>query len=132
MIDIEPQVFDRIYRRVKAQFPNVKMESITNLSPTTFPYVGLEQADSFAHKSSRSSSSNENYSEVVFEVNVFAIGDARKSQVKKILSVIDDEFNSIGFTRYNATPIPLGDGKTFRMFSRYRAVVSKENTIYKR
>ena len=134
MIDIESQIFTAQYNRLNEVFEgqNLTIESLTNLYPTTFPYVSIEMTDNFSFLSTRTNSSNENYAEIVFEVNVFTDGSKKKQDGKKIFNEVDATFNEYGFTRYSFNPILLNNGSILRMFGRYRAVVSKDNIIFKR
>jgi len=53
-------------------------------------------------------------------------------EAKAILAAVDEVLNGLGFTRLTKTPINLDDATKYRVFARYRAVVSTDKTIYRR
>jgi hypothetical protein len=70
----------------------------------------------------------------MYEVNVYSNKKSgKKSECKKIISIIDEEMSALGFTRIMLQPIPnMDDATKYRMTARYRAVVSKDKVIYRR
>lgn len=133
MIDIENEVFTRIKTALTEQFPNISVESVTNYSPSKFPFVCIEETDNYSYVSTRDTGSNENHAVVVFEVNAYSNKAARrKSECKAIIADVDKVMLGLGFTRNTKTPINLDDATKYRIFARYTAVVSKTDTIYRR
>ena len=133
MIDIENQVYTEIYNKVTASFPNAKIESTLNLTPSEFPCVCVEEISNTSLESSIDSASNENHATVTYEVNIFsnkAVG--RKSEAKEILNLIDTMLLSYGFIRLSKEPVSLSEGTMYRIIVRYRAVVSKDHTLFRR
>ena len=103
-------------------------------SPPAFPAVSLVEMDNTQHTSTQTSSEMENHADVMYEVNVYSnkkVG--KKSECKKIIALIDKEMTAMGFTRTMLQPIPnMDDATIYRMVARYKAIVSKENVIYRR
>ena len=131
MIDIEVQVYNEIATRLRTEFPGIYLSGDLNLNPASFPCAYIEQADNSALTTTRDTSSNENHVSVMFEVNAFsnkAIG--RKSEVKAIMSVVDETFNNMGFTRQTLLPMPYEE--YYRMVGRWVAIADKNHTIYRR
>lgn len=133
MIDIENEIFTAISKAVLAKFPKAKMSPETILSPSVFPCVCAEEADNYAVTSTQDSGSNENHANVMYEVNIYSnkVG-GKKAECKTILKIIDGVFSNFGFTRTGMNPIPMNDPTKYRLFARYKAVVSKNKTIYRR
>lgn len=133
MIDIENEVFTSISKAVLTEFPNAKMSPETILSPSVFPCVCAEEADNYAVTSTQDSGSNENHVNVMYEINIYSnkVG-GKKAECKAILKIIDDVFFDFGFTRTGMNPIPINDPTKYRLFARYKAVVSQNKTIYRR
>ena len=133
MIDIENEIFTAISKAVLAKFPKAKMSPETILSPSVFPCVCAEEADNYAVTSTQDSGSNENHANVMYEVNIYSnkVG-GKKVECKAILKIIDGVFSDFGFTRTGMNPIPMNDPTKYRLFARYKAVVSKNKTIYRR
>lgn len=134
MIDIENEVFDRVAKRVREQFPNIFMTGEYVSSPSSFPAASLMEMDNSILESTVDSGSNENHSNVMFEVNVYSNKTTgKKSECKKIIALIDEEMTAMGFVRSTLTPVPNEyDSTIYRMVARYRAVVSTDHKIYRR
>ena len=133
MIDIENQVFTEIYNLVTASYPNAKIESTLNLNPSEFPCVCVEEISNTTLESTIDSTSNENHATVTYEVNIFTnktVG--KKSDAKDILNLIDTLMIGFGFVRISKEPVALSEGTKYRIVTRYRAVVSKNQTLYRR
>lgn len=134
MIDIENEVFDRIAKRVREQFPNIFMVGEYVKSPPSFPAVSLMEMDNSALESTVDSGSNENHANVMYEVNVYSNKTAgKKSECKEIVALIDMEMSAMGFVRSTLTPVPNEyDSTIYRMVGRYRAAVSSDYKIFRR
>lgn len=133
MIDIENEIFTAISEAILSKFPKVKMSPETILSPSVFPCVCAEEADNYAVTSTQDSGSNENHVNVMYEVNIYSnkVG-GKKAECKAILKIIDGVFSDFGFTRTGMNPIPMNDPTKYRLFVRYKAVISQNKTIYRR
>lgn len=133
MIDIESSVFTTVATALRERFPGIAVESVTTYSPSRFPYVCIEETDNYSLLATRDTASNENHATVVYEVNVYSNrANGKKAEAKAILAAIDSILNGLGFTRLTKTPINLDDATKYRVFARYRAVVSTDKTIYRR
>ena len=134
MIDIESQVFDRVVKRVREQFPDIFMTGEYVSSPPSFPASSLVEMDNSTRESTIDSGSNENHANVMYEVNVYSNKTTgKKSECKAIIALIDKEMTAMGFVRVSLTPVPNEyDSTIFRMVGRYRAAVSADNKIYRR
>ena len=134
MIDIENEVFDRVAKRVREQFPNIFMTGEYVKSPPSFPVASLVEMDNACRESTSDSGSNENHANVMYEVNVYSNKTTgKKTECKSIIALIDKEMVDMGFVRYTLTPVPNEyDSTIYRMVSRYRAAVSSDYKIYRR
>ena len=134
MIDIESQVFDRVAKRVREQFPDIFMAGEYVSSPASFPAASFVEMDNAARESTVDSGSNENHANVMYEVNVYSnktVG--KKSECKQIMALIDAEMTAMGFVRSTLTPVPNEyDSTIYRMVGRYKAAVSSDHKIYRR
>jgi hypothetical protein len=102
-------------------------------TPSSFPCVTIVEADNYAVKSTQDSGCNENHANLMYEVNVYSNrASGRKSECKEILAVIDDMLLGLGFTRTMKNPVSMDDATIYRVISRYTAIVSKNQTIYRR
>lgn len=134
MIDIENQVFDRVVKRVRKQFPNIFMVGEYVKSPSSFPAVSFMEMENTLTESTVDSGSNENHVNVMYEANVYSNKTTgKKSECKEIIALIDAEMLAMGFVRSTLTPVPNEyDSTIYRMVGRYRATVSADHKIFRR
>ena len=133
MIDIEPEVFDDVSKAVRNEYPNVYMTGEYVRVPPSFPCVSLIEADNQIYRNTRDSGHIENHVQVIYEVNVYSNKTKwKKTECKAIISLIDSRMESLGFTRTILTPVPNAQDGIYRMVGRYRAIVSRDKTIYRR
>ena len=133
MADIEDEVFTRVKKALTNKFPQVTVEGVTDYSPSKFPFVCIEEADSYSYLQTRDSGGNETHTVVVYEVNAYSNKSARKkSECKNLIAAVDDVMLQLGFTRNTNTPLNSDVATRYRIFARYTAVVSKSGIIYRR
>lgn len=134
MIDIENEIFNEVSEKVRAEFPNIFMTGEYVKSPSSFPCVSLVEVDNATFRNTQTTEGKENHAAVVYELNVYSNKTkGKKAECKEIAAFIDDLMMGLNFTRTMLEPVPNQDGATiYRMLGRYRAVVSKNKTIYRR
>ena len=134
MIDIESEVFSRVKAAVTKEIPGVNMVSESANIVKKFPCVFLYESDNYAYETTATTSESENHAELMYTVEVYSNKTGlKKSECKKIMAIIDREFANMGFIRISMQPIPnQPDGALYRIVARYRAVASKDKTIYRR
>ena len=134
MIDIESQVFNRISTPLRAKYTNPKIfitgEPEKVLS--TYPAVTIVEMENSTYEKTLDSSSKENHANLMYEINVYSnLKTGKKAQCKQIRSEIDEIMILLGFKRITSNPISnLDDSTIYRIVSRYRAIVSTDETIY--
>lgn len=134
MIDIENELFDEVSEKVRAEFPNIFMTGEYVKSPSSFPCVSLIEIDNGTFRNTQSTESRENHVSVMYELNVYSNKTkGKKAECKAIAAFIDEILMRLNFTRIMLEPVPNQDEATiYRMLGRYRAVVSRNKTIYRR
>ena len=134
MIDVESEIFTIISTAVRAKYPKIYMTGEYLKSPPSFPCVSLIETDNQIYRNTRDSGNIENHVQVLYEVNVYSNKTSgKKSECKAIIALIDSEMESLGFTRTLMNPVPNeADATIYRMVARYRAIISKNKTIYRR
>lgn len=134
MIDVENEIFTIISTAVRAKYPKIYMTGEYLKSPPSFPCVSLIETDNQIYRNTRDSGSIENHVQVLYEVNVYSNKTSgKKSECKAIIALIDSEMELLGFTRTLMNPVPNeADATIYRMVARYRAIISKNKTIYRR
>lgn len=134
MIDIEKEVFAYVSKALREKYSKIYVTGEYIKVPPSFPCVFLIEADNQVYRNTRTTSSNENHVQVVYEADVFSKKTSgRKSECREILALIDEKMMELGFTRTLLTPVPNEEDATvYRLTARYRAIVSKEKVIYRR
>lgn len=134
MIDVEDEIFGEISAKVYEKYPDLFMTSEYVESPASFPCASLVEMDNAVLRDSQTASGRENHASVMYELNVYsnkAVG--KKAECKEIIAFIDEILMGLNFTRMMLEPIPnWNDATVYRMLGRYRAVISKDKTIYRR
>ena len=132
MVDIENIIINRIDKVLAAAgFKDILGSTYQDL-PAEFPWVFMEQSDSYEDITYHKSSRENNYDSVTFEVDIYSNKkSASKAECKKILSIIDAEMVSLGFSRTVAQPMrPTSEMYKARLFARYRGTVDANKYIY--
>lgn len=115
-------------------YPKIYMTGEYVKSPPSFPCVSLIETDNQVYRNTRDSGCIENHAQVLYEVNVYSNKTSgKKTECKAIIALIDSKMEALGFTRTLMNPVPNEEDATvYRMVARYRAIVSKNKTIYRR
>lgn len=133
MIDVENEIFTKIATELRNQFSGINIYGEEVRTPSLFPCVSIVEADNYTVKSTQDSGNNENHANLMYEVNVYSNKTSgKKSECKEIIFVIDEILLGLGFTRTMKNPISMDDATVYRMVTRYTAIVSKNQTIYRR
>ena len=134
MINVESDVFNIVSIAIKTVYPDLYISGEYVKSPPKFPAVSLVEVDNSAYTRTQTDSNVENHAELLYEVNVYSNKKSgKKSECKEIAALIDNELAALGFSRTMLQPIPnMDDATIYRMTGRYRAVASKDNTIFRR
>ena len=134
MIDAEQEIFSEISAKVRAKYPKIFMTGEYVSAPSSFPCVSLVEIDNATFRNSQTQSGQENHSAVTYELNVYSNKKTgKKAECKEIAAFIDRLLMERNFTRMLLEPIPnTQDATIYRMLGRYRAVIDKNHTIYRR
>lgn len=134
MIDVENQIFSAVASVVREKYPSIFMTGEYVMSPPSFPCVSLVEIDNAVYRNSSTNTVEENHAAVTYEVNVYSNkSTGKKAECKAIIALIDTQLANMGFTRTMLEPVlNVDEANIYRMLGRYRAVVSKEHTIFRR
>ena len=134
MIDIESEVFGTVANKLREAFPKLAISGEYVRAPSVFPHVSLIEMDNVALGRTQTSSCNENHAVLMYEANVYSNKrTGKKTECRAIAAALDEAMQSIGFTRSTFMAIPnMNDSTVYRIVARYKAVVSKDKTIYRR
>lgn len=130
MIDIEADVFNRVYESVAPLVPQGCFKSVYVPNPPKFPFATLMEMDNFTDKANRSSALDEEYAVVTYEANVYATD---KLDCRNVMNALDTEMLRLGFHRLSMQYVPnLADSTIFRYTSRYQATTDRNKVIYRK
>lgn len=117
MIDIESKVVNRV---IDAIGNRAEVSSIYVNSPSSFPYISIIESDNYM---SYLDNGDEKYATLMYEVNVYANDDLKKSTARNLLKILDKEMYAMNFTRISMTPVPnMEDATIYRLTARYECV----------
>lgn len=133
MIDVENEIFNIISRQTRDEFPGIYITGEYVKSPPSFPCVSLIEMDNSVLRETQSTDSMENHVVVMYELNVYSNKTkGKKAECKQIAAFIDNALIELNFTRTMLEPTPnQNDATIYRMLGRYRAVIGKDNIIYR-
>lgn len=134
MIDIEIEVFNEIATKLRAEVSKITVYGEYVRTPAEFPCVIIEEKDNSVYERSQTGTQIENHADLMYEITCYSnLTVGKKSECKAIFKIIDTKMGELGFTRTSLNPISnINDATIYRMIGRYRAVVSNNNTIYRR
>lgn len=134
MIYVENQIFTKVYDAVIAEYPDAFITGVFVPVPPKFPCVYFTMTDSAYYRNTIDSASMENHDAIEFEVEIYSnLASGKKTQCYDIAGIIDEVMSALNFTRMGLMPIPnIADATIYRLKGRYRAVVGKDETLYRR
>lgn len=134
IIDLETEIFSEVAKKVREKFSNIFVTGEYVKSPPSFPCVSIVEIDNATFRNTQTTEGKENHAAVVYELNVYSNKTkGKKAECKEIAAFIDDLMMGLNFTRTMLEPVPnQNDATIYRMLGRYRAVISKNKTIYRR
>lgn len=129
MIDYEVQVFDRVYNRIAPICAPGKVVSTQIPSFTAFPAATLVEVSNTTVRSRQSSSQKENFSDVMYQLDVYAL---TKQHAKQVYAEADEAMIEMGFTRVSGLWLDNADRpEVSRYTARYRAWIDPNGVIYR-
>ena len=134
MINIENELFTKIATALRTTYSGIYVTNEYVSQPPRFPAVFIVEQDNAVNRAYRDSSTIENFSDVMYQVDVYSNrNQGRHFEAKGIMAAIDDQFAALGFTRTFLSPVPnMHDATIYRMTARYTATVGRNNYIYNR
>lgn len=131
ILDVEFAVYNAVTTDLKLIYPDIFATGDLSASTAKFPAVSIVEINNSVLQSARTTNI-ENAVSVAYEVNIYSNKTGyNKIEAKEILSVIDNSFQNLGFTRIFCNPVQnLEDGNIYRIVARYEAVIDKDFWIY--
>jgi hypothetical protein len=134
MIDAESEIFTKVSTKVREKYPKIFMTGEYVSQPPSFPCISLIEIDNSTFQRTQSNEGRENHVAVSYELNVFSNKEkGKKAECKAIASFVDELMMKMNFTRMMLEPVQNPNSNSiYRMLGRYRAVVGRDHTIYRR
>lgn len=133
MIDIEQDVFLAVKSAVADAFPNAVVSTSEERTPAKFPFVSVAEMTNSTKASTIDSASGEKFVDVMYQIDCYSnAASGRRSECRKLLSVVDSVMIRLGFYRSMTTPVNMDRATAYRMTARYVASVDANHTIYRR
>jgi hypothetical protein len=134
VIDVESEIFSTVSEKVREKYPGIYLTDQLAKAPPSFPCASLIEMDNATFRHSQTTEGQENHAAVMYELNVYSNKTkGKKTECKGIIACIDEILMGLNFTRIMLEPVPNQDDATiYRMLGRYRAVVSRDKTIFRR
>lgn len=118
MIDCEAKVLTRVAEAVHALFPSCTVKSEYPRNIKDFPHIYLVMSD---NPINTQRTSDTEYALPMFTIEIYTMGQGKRTEAKKIASVVDDEMYSMNFERTAMTEVPnLEDATINRLVLRYQ------------
>lgn len=127
------KIFDPIAKDLRSKFDGIYVTGEYVDAPPQFPAVSIVEADNYLDYEKMSTKADEEYSIVMYEVEVYTnLEKGKQMQAREILSEIDAILYDLNFTRLSMTPVPnLANTSIYRLVARYRAETDG-TTLYRR
>ena len=134
MIDAESEIFTAVSTPLREQYKKIFVTGEYVNAPSTFPCVSLVEIDNASFRETMTQEGEETHAAVTYELNVYSNKQTgKKTECKQIAALVDSILIKLNFTRMMLEPVPnLADPTIYRMLGRYRAVIDRDHTIYRR
>lgn len=135
MVDVSLQIFAIVAQELRDKFSGVRVEGAFNNTPSSFPFVSVEEIENTSHSPTRDSGSTENHANITYEINAYSNEvNGKTIQAKAMIMCADEVMAELGFTRTFGQPTPNTANATIaRYTARYVAVIDTQTeTIYRR
>jgi hypothetical protein len=126
-------ISNEVYTKLRTELVGVEIGTTFLETPTTYPFVTFSEVSNTTFGDTKDSS-GEQHNQLGFEVNIFTIGDDKKSQAKTLRKMIDDVLSGYyGMDRDFSDEIPnFLNQSVYRYVTRYSCLVDKNKVIYGR
>lgn len=131
--NLDAKVYTPIAEALREAYEGIYVSGEYVNAPPMFPAVCIEETDNRTAEDHLSTSADEQFSIVTYEVNVYSnLKTGRKKQAREIMEMIDGMFYDSNFIRLSMAPVPnMADNSIYRLTARYRAETDGTN-MYRR
>ena len=126
MIDIESTVFDTVATAIRTAYSDASIYGEYVETPQSFPSISIVENDNMTAQPHKTIDRVEDYSDVVYTVNVYSnLANGKKAQAKAIADIVCAQFEGLGFDRTSRNQIPNLDRTIYRITMRFSGRVQK-------
>ena len=124
MIDIENLVFNTVFNAVSLVREDAHIGKGYVQTLSEFPYIAVHEVDNAPYQSTDTDDSAENYTRVIYQVDVYSdkAGTAR-SECKELIALVDGIMQSMKFRRQRLNEPVNIERTVFHQYARYSAIV---------
>ncbi len=127
--------FNKLYTMLKVELDKIKVPLTSSYQSelSKFPSVVMSEISNTTNFQTLDTS-GEYAIDYSFEINIYSNSTKPKSEVDKIMQVVDNVFSvQLSCNRDSSNQIPnMMDNKIFRQVVRYSCVIDKNLTVYRR
>lgn len=121
MIDHEDYIFKVVASKLREEYgvDNIYIigEELSN-TPSKFPAVSIIQSDSLINTQYCTLENSENVAIESYKIEV--VSNYEKEECKKIISIVNDVFNDIGYLRTFNQSVKSADSTLYRRIARFK------------
>lgn len=132
MIKVFNELYSDLTDTLVASFSNIKTSSVYTNTPSSYPFVSVEEINNSIYLNGMDDSHIENFVNLDYEINIYTKNPNKKTNGDKILDLVDKYFTELGFVRTTKQIMPTNDETLYRVVVQYSAVCSQDKTIYRR
>lgn len=124
------EIFDYFYTQMTQKRPNLNVVSAIEPSPAKFPVCGVYEIGNRRLENRVTMLRTDEQCESTYEVQVFSnsLGGSY-SEANAIMSDADAVMNALGFIRYSRARIDNADARIYRVYARYRRIITGADSI---
>ena len=127
MVDVINVILRHVKNAVTAEYQDCECLSYNPDSISKYPCVTVSEMDNYTYEESLDNENKEHHAVVVVELNAYSNStEGAKTQAKKIMNIADNTMLGLRFVRTMKTEVPNRDRSVYRIYARYKAVVSEE------
>lgn len=133
MIDIYNRVFGIVYLAAKGVDAQASVLDSYTSAPPTFPCVTVQEVNNITTEHPIGTRNTEKFARITYQIEVFTVGDKRRSESRGIMAAISDALVSLGFERdFMASTPNYADANVYRLTARFRTFADINNNTYRR
>ncbi|MFW6002000.1 MAG: hypothetical protein ACOCQD_01525 [archaeon] len=129
---LETIVYDILSTAIEEEFSDASIVNQYEPEVTTFPHIMIEQTNSFNDIDSMTKQAN--FDNVIFQIEIYTIGDYKKKDAKEIADIVQDEMSILGFLKEQRSPVDnLQNRDVYRLMLRFSGKKDlTKNSLYRR